>query len=49
MQNKKKIYQKPQLQSIKMLEVGAANCCRTTNGTCNNALRVTKTRTSNAS
>ena len=45
----KKNYEKPELKSIKMLEVGAARCCRTTTGLCKNAIKATKTSTSNAS
>jgi hypothetical protein len=49
MQKKDKIYEKPELKPIKMLEVGAAQCCRMTVQLCNNAVRVTKTKTQNAS
>jgi hypothetical protein len=49
MPDKKKAYEKPELKALKMLEVAAAQCCRTTVGTCNNPIRVTKTRTQNAS
>lgn len=49
MKDKKKKYEKPQLSAIKMLEVGAASCCRTTLGTCNNAVKATKTAMLNAS
>jgi hypothetical protein len=34
MQIKKKIYEKPKLEPIKMLEVSALLCCRATNATC---------------
>ena len=49
MDKAKKIYEKPELKSIKMLEVGAARCCRTTTLLCKNAIQATKTATSNAS
>lgn len=34
MNKKKKKYQKPILEEVKMLEVGAALCCKTTVVTC---------------
>jgi hypothetical protein len=34
MADKKKSYEKPKIREIKMLEVGAALCCRATFGSC---------------
>ncbi|MBP7056393.1 MAG: hypothetical protein KBB52_06040 [Candidatus Omnitrophica bacterium] len=47
----KKTYKKPVLKTVKMIEVGAASCCRTTNGTCPQSVRSNqgKTRISSAS
>ncbi|MEW6088942.1 MAG: hypothetical protein AB1498_11635 [bacterium] len=42
MQNKKKIYGKPKLEPVKMLEVGALLCCRATIFTCSVANRNSK-------
>ena len=39
MEKKKRVYQKPELKAVKMLEVGAALCCRATAGTCSNTTR----------
>ncbi|MCM8780516.1 MAG: hypothetical protein NC908_01140 [Candidatus Omnitrophica bacterium] len=52
MSNKKDIYQKPELKPIRMLEVGAALCCRATAGACTNTVRAAqpgKQRTSTSS
>ena len=49
MSSKKKKYEKPELKAVKMLEVGAASCCRTTIAICNNAVRISKSKTLNAS
>ncbi len=39
MEKKKRVYQKPELKAVKMLEVGAALCCRASVGTCSIATR----------
>ncbi|MFA6216206.1 MAG: hypothetical protein WDL87_00930 [Candidatus Omnitrophota bacterium] len=39
MNKKKKPYEKPQLKAVKMMEVGAALCCRATAVTCSQTSR----------
>ncbi|MDD5730494.1 MAG: hypothetical protein PHN57_05150 [Candidatus Omnitrophica bacterium] len=42
MKAKQKKYEKPELKAVKMLEVGAALCCRATTGTCSNTNRTSR-------
>lgn len=48
MKKEKKIYEKPELEAIKMLEAGAQQllCCRTTGATCSNDSKNTQGKTS---